>query len=208
VSGEEDEGLPNPDATAAAVDESAGGDDEGPGTHRAEAKHHTDHTARDADGNAPAAPQPPDAPAVELDVALRRAGLLAAARAKAAAGAADAAGSRGGAGLESIADGRADGKAAQGLALAARDAQALGAGSADVAGLQAVLGATPANLVANADSAQFGAAAGAADFSLASLGPAGGAPGAPAAPAEPAPAQATLAPPPGSAAFPAALARN
>lgn len=198
VAGEEDTGLPSPDA-AEAADESSNDEDEGAGAHHAEAKHHAAHDA--ADGAAVPQPQPPDAPATELNAVLRRAGLLAAARAKAAASAADAAGHRGATGLDSIADGRADGKT-PGLTLAARDAQAPGAGSIDAAGLQPMLGATPANLVANAEPAPAGAGA---DLSLASLGPAGGAPSAPAAPAEATPAQATLAPPPGSAAFPAAL---
>ncbi|HJV67950.1 flagellar hook-length control protein FliK [Ideonella sp.] len=189
------------DAAAEAPDEPSGNEAQDTGTHRAEPKH---HAARDAaDGDAAATPpQPQDAPAPELNAALRRAGLLAAARTKATVGTADAAGRRGGAGLESIADGRADGKA-HGLAqLAVRDAQALGAGNPpDFAGLQSMLGAMPANLAANADAAQAGAAAH-ADFSLASLGPAGGAP---TPPPEATPAQATLAPAPGSAAFPAAL---
>ncbi|MFO1336646.1 MAG: flagellar hook-length control protein FliK [Burkholderiaceae bacterium] len=97
--------------------------------------------------------------------------------------------------------GRSDRLSALGQAAAGPDATAASAGAVDIAGFQRVLDATPVNL-ATADAASASTAA-AADFSLPSLGAGGGAAAA-AAPEAP-PAQATLAPPPGSPAFPAAL---
>jgi flagellar hook-length control protein FliK len=86
--------------------------------------------------------------------------------------------------------------------LGAKDAQYAGApGEAgiDISAFKPTLDATAVNLAP----AEPSAAGAGADFSLPSLGQAGSAPAAPTPEAPP--AQATLAPPPGSAAFPAAL---
>jgi flagellar hook-length control protein FliK len=197
----DDEATPMPAPADAADAQGATAEDaENASPERAESRH---PAARDATDDAnPTPPQPPvDVPATALDASLHRTGLLAAARAKAAAGA-DAAGRRHGTALESLADGRDD-KAAGLAALAGRDALAAGASNQDLSGLQATLGAMPAQMATSG--AGPDAAAAAADFSLSSLGPTSQAVSTPAAPAEAPPAQATLAPAPGSAAFPAAL---
>ncbi len=179
------------------TDDTESGDDE---PHAARKK--DDHAAANAD--APVTPPPtPDAPQpADLAQSLRQAGLMAAARAKAAD--AMARGRHAGTSADALgaADaGRADRLFAGDRGNAGLDGSAQAAGAVDIGGFQRVLDATPVNLAA-ADAALVPTAA-AADFSLPSLGAGGNAAAQPAP--EAVPAQATLAPPPGSAAFPAAL---
>jgi flagellar hook-length control protein FliK len=158
------------------------------------------HAAAPAAGDATSA-QPPapaaEAPPSDIDAGLRRASLIAAARARLAPGGAEGAVRRGAAGLDASAQTlvghAAPGRSAHGSADAAQ------AGKIDIAGLTPTLGARPAQL-APADAAPAAGAV-AADFTLPSLG----ATPVPAPAPMPTPAQATLAPPPGHPAFPAAL---
>ncbi|MEK8034647.1 flagellar hook-length control protein FliK [Ideonella sp. DXS29W] len=171
--------------------------------HRAEAHRPSRDPADDAgSANTPTQAEPAQTPA-ELVASLRHAGLLAAARARLGVeGRARAAGS-----AETATAGAADPSQAGAAGLAAGFGARLAAASdaaqgIDIRGMAPTLDALPVNL-APASTEPIGAAAAAgADFSLPSLGEA---PAAPAAPAEAPPAQATLAPPPGSAGFPAAL---
>jgi len=202
-----------PEATDVATPRSASDDDkngtdasaERPAEHeRAEAH----KPARDAadDATPPAAEAPADTPATpgELAASLRGASLLAAVRAKLGAEA-------GGRGRHALA---ASDKSLPGLddkaGIDLRNTTAFGAQAAhdagkglDISGLQPTLDNTPVNLATAAAADAVTAEAG--DFSLPSLGAAGEAPAAPTPTPEAPPAQATLAPPPGSAAFPAAL---
>lgn len=156
---------------------------------------------RDDDGN----PQPaaePAAPTTDRASSLGQAGWLAAARAKAALGGADAAARRHAAAQGGLDDTRADAGTdlrplgMDTLAGAGADAASL---ALDAPGWKPALDAATVQLApVEPTVAEAGA-----EFSLPSLGEAGTP--APAAPAEAPPAQATLAPPPGSAAFPAAL---
>jgi flagellar hook-length control protein FliK len=161
-------------------------------------------TSRDRDPTEDATPQSspepiPTATTTDLVASGLQAGTLAAGRAKAAAGADAGRGHRAAAALDTT-DAATRGDVSTSLAhAAARDMQTSASNGLDLPGWKATLDATPANLLPTESTA---GTAQAADLSLPSLGAAP----APAAPAEaPAPAQATLAPPPGSAAFGAAL---
>lgn len=189
------------DEPDAARDTEADEADDQPDEPHASAHKKNEHATAD-DTPAPP-PQTPDVPPADLALSLRQASLMAAARAKAAD--AVARGRRAAAGADGLGGAEA-GKAdrLQDLARgpAGLDASAQAAGAVDIEGFQRVLDATPVNLAA-ADAANATVAAAAADFSLPSLGAGGGAAAQPVP--EAVPAQATLAPPPGSAAFPAAL---
>jgi flagellar hook-length control protein FliK len=159
-------------------------------------------SSRERDPTEDATPQAtaePTTTTTDLVASVQQAGTLLAGRAKGAAGADAARGHRAAAVIEA-ADTAARGDATTSPAhAAARDVQASTSNGLDLPGWKATLDATPANLVSTESTA---GTAQAADLSLPSLGAAP----APSAPAEaPAPAQATLAPPPGSAAFGAAL---
>lgn len=166
--------------------------------------------ARDAadDATPPAADVPADTPATpgELAASLRGASLLAAVRAKLGAEA-------GGRGRHALAasdksltglDDKAVADTRNTTAFGAQTALDAGKGGLDISGLKPTLDNTPVNL-ATAAAADAVAVEAGADFSLPSLGAAGDAPAAPTPTPEAPPSQATLAPPPGSAAFPAAL---
>lgn len=173
--------------------------------HRAEAHKSTRDPAEDATPASPnnTTPELPKTPA-ELAASIRNASLLAAARAKLgvegrvhhAGGLTD----KGQAGLED--KGATDARgAAFGAQLAAATETKPGI---DISGMQPTLDNIPVNLAnASTEAVAVEAAASGADFSLPSLGetPAAAVP----TPQAPPPAQATLTPPPGSAAFPAAL---
>jgi flagellar hook-length control protein FliK len=172
----------------------------------------------DQDDTATPPPTADALPPEQRAASLGQAGWLATARARAAAAEAAARGHAGVSGLAGLQDGRADaclqdGRADAGLdpsaGLRAEATNSLAGAAVDTgtlaldgAGWKPTLDAASVHL-APTPVAEAGAPAG-AEFSLPSLGDAGAAPAA-AAPAEPPPAQATLAPPPGSAAFPAAL---
>lgn len=167
---------------------------------RADAHKNAKDPAEDATPTPNNAQDVPKTPA-ELAASIRNASLLAAARAKLgvegrgrhAGGLTD----KGQAGLEDKAgDARS---AAFGAQLAAADTKQ----GIDISGMQPTLDNIPVNLAnANTEAVAVEAAAAGAEFSLPSLGEA---PAAPVPTPESPPAQATLAPPPGSAAFPAAL---
>lgn len=175
--------------------------------HAAASRKKDDPAAAGTDTTATPTPTPtPDAAPADLAQCLRQAGLAAAVRAKAAdtvargrhaaGGAADAA--------DAADSGQAAGLLARDRGHAGGDASAEAAGAVDIGGFQRVLDATPVNLAtATAGDAALATTAAAADFSLPSLGAGGGVAAQPAPEARP--AQATLAPPPGSPAFPAAL---
>ena len=174
-----------------------------------EAHRDSPHKARDAAEDAtPAAPQEPTPPATPdaLPATLRaaslgHASLLAAARGKAGADlrAGSAAARDDLADLADLAVGADRGTSL--ARLGAKDAQFADAANAgiDISAFKPTLDASTVNL-APTEPAVAGAAG---DFSLSSLGPGSAAPAAPTP--EALPAQATLAPPPGSPAFPAAL---
>ncbi|HEX5685317.1 MAG TPA: flagellar hook-length control protein FliK [Ideonella sp.] len=159
------------------------------------------------DDATPPTTTPTDAPATptELAASLRGASLLAAVRAKLGAEAS-------GHGRHGLAaadkslptlDDKAGADARHITAFGAPSAPEAGQGL-DISGLKPTLDNTPVNLATAAVTDAVVAEAG-AEFSLPSLGVAGDAPAAPAPTPEAPPAQATLVPAPGSAAFPAAL---
>jgi flagellar hook-length control protein FliK len=177
----------------------------------AEQEKHTEahKPARDAadDVTPPATNTPAETPATpgELAASLRGASLMAAVRAKLGAEA-------GGRGRHALAaadkslpglDDKAVADTRSTTAFGAQLAQDAGKGL-DISGLKPTLDNTPVNLATAAAADAVTMEAG-AEFSLPSLGAAGEAPAAPTPTPEAPPAQATLAPPPGSAAFPAAL---
>jgi flagellar hook-length control protein FliK len=182
-------------------------DAERPAEHEHRADAHKPPRDPGDDATPPPTTSPTDAPATptELAASLRGASLLAAVRAKL--------------GTEASGHGRHAPVAAD-KSLPALDDKAgadarhitgFGAPSApeagqglDISGLKPTLDNTPVNLATAAVTDAVVAEAG-AEFSLPSLGAAGDAPAAPAPTPEAPPAQATLAPAPGSAAFPAAL---
>ncbi|WP_374562159.1 flagellar hook-length control protein FliK [Ideonella sp.] len=202
-----------PETTDAATAKPAPDDDQGstdasaerPAEHDQRADAHKPRDPAD-DATPPAAPAPADTPTTpaELAASLRGASLLAAARAKLGVEA-------GGRGRHALAaadkglpglDDKALVDTRQTTAFGAQAAKDAGQGL-DISGLKPTLDNTPVNLATASTEAVAADAAG--DFALPSLGAAGDAPAAPAATPEAPPAQATLAPPPGSAAFPAAL---
>ncbi|MGM9490622.1 flagellar hook-length control protein FliK [Ideonella sp. YS5] len=191
---DEGEGTPPP---AAEPDESTTQEaDERPTEHGKAQEARRDRDPAD-DATAQATPE---VARMDLTDTARQASTLAAARAKAAAGIDAARNHRAAMGLDGS-PAEAHGNAGASLAHAgARDAQNAASNGLDLAGWQATLDATPVNL-APAESSTGAAAA--ADFSLPSLGATAPAPAPAAEP--PAAAQATLAPPPGSPAFGAAL---
>jgi len=194
LQGAEDAAPEAPNTSPSAEEQHTDADEAEHPAHR-EAAH-----KRDAAEDASPTPQPPestvpDASPVSLRAAaLGHAGLLAAARAKAGAEL------RGGRAGTTDLPGADRGTSLAGMG--AKDAQtALGTADAglDISAFKPTLDAATVNL-APVEAAVAGAAG---DFSLSSLGSAGSAPAAPTP--EATPAQATLAPPPGSPAFPAAL---
>jgi flagellar hook-length control protein FliK len=166
---------------------------------RPQAQRESAHKPHDpADDTNPAPQQQPTlpeaAPAALRAASLGHASLLAAARSKAGAA------PRGD--LAAAADPPGADRGTSLARLGAKDAQyadAAGPAGIDISAFKPTLDATTVNL-APAEPSASGASA---DFSLPSLGQAGSAPAAPTP--EATPAQAMLAPPPGSAAFPAAL---
>lgn len=203
VDDETDVGNPTASEPKSEHESTESGDSSNEHEHRTEAHKNSRDPADDATPSAPNnAPDVPKTPA-ELAASIRNASLLAAARAKlgveARARHAGGLTDKGQAGLEDKTGADARG-AAFGAQLAAADAKP----GIDISGMQPTLDNLPVNLAnASTEAVAVEAAAAGADFSLPSLGEAPAAPVP--TPEAPPPAQATLTPPPGSPAFPAAL---
>ena len=195
-----------PDAGVPTQAEEQAADDHESGE-RPVAEHEAAHKAHDKTSSAPeeanATPQQPasvaeDTPATQRAASLGNASLLAAARAKAGVEARGRA-----AAMNHGAEDTASTHGASLGQLGANDAQTRSPADQqglDISAFKPTLDAATVNLAP----AEAATPVVAADFSLPSLGTTGAAQAAPEAPPAP-PAQATLAPPPGSAAFPAAL---
>lgn len=202
-----------PQAGPNATPNPSSGDDKEPADATAERSAGHEHSAdahkKARDPAEDATPAPPNAPAdtpqtpAELAASIRNASLLAAARAKLGA----EAGGRGhAAGLnDKMLPGQDDQAAADARGVAAFGSQLATAEAGQgigISGLKPTLDNTTVNLATASTEPMVVDAAAGAEFSLPSLGEV---PAAPNPTPEAPPAQATLAPPPGSAAFPAAL---